>query len=195
MDSGTEDPVIATLNFGKQAKAYLESVVTKEEPKHVMVTQEPAAPEEIIPEELSADAAEIMGKELPKDPKALLLMWGELTELQKKIKSVEMEIRKKVANHFVPNPEEGTNTVDLGKGWKVKVKHKLSRTADEAMFATVFEELGDDYAKEDLFKFKPTLIQSKYNKLSDANKVIFDQCIVMKPGSPTIEIVPPKEEK
>ena len=198
-----KEPVKTTLDYGGMTREWLErQQSTKQAVKHPMVTkeepkEEPASAADT--NELNSSITEMLGKVLPDDPNLQLLMWQELADLQKKLKVLEMDMRKKMAAHFFPSPTEGTNTVDIGKGWKVKLKHTINRTADEAAFEGVFEELnklGDEaFQKEDLFKFKPELKKAQYNKFSDKQKGIFDQCLIIKPGSPAIEVVAPKEEK
>jgi len=210
MDSGdTEEPVEFTLNCGKQAREWLLSQEPKEEePKHTMVTAdekaalaqgaESAEKESEEEAELQKDIEGFLGKSLPTDPNMRLLVWKELEVLQKKLKAVEMAMRKQMTGEFFIKPKEGTNTHEMGKGWKLKLKHTINRKADEAMFETVFGEggeLGEGFEKEDYFKFKPELIKSKYNTLSKDQRTIFDQCLIIKDGSPALEIVPPKEKK
>lgn len=200
-----DDPIGTTLRYGNMTRVWLERQQTTEQAvKHPMVTpeKEEAEPDMSTAEanELATDIAGFLGKALPDDPNMRLLMWQELSTLQKKLKAVEMAMRKQMAEEFFTNPNEGTNTFDMGKEWKLKLTHKINRSPDEASFEGVFAELNADdtitaFTKEDLFKFKPELKKAAYNKLTDKQRNIFDQCLVIKPGSPELKLVPPKEKK
>jgi hypothetical protein len=134
-------------------------------------------------------------KDLPQDKHLRLLAWQELHGLQKQLKKAEMELRKELTGAFfdIANAKEGTNTSDLGNGWKLKYKHKLDRKPDEAAFEAVFSRLPEG-SKDSLIKFKPEVSIKAYRSLSETNRKIFEECLIIKPGSPELELVPPKEK-
>jgi hypothetical protein len=137
------------------------------------------------------EIADFLKRALPEDPNSRLLAWAEVAELQKKLKALEMTLRTELATHFCPNPKEGTNTVDLGQGWKVKVKHTLNRSVDEAALDAVLAEMPEG-SKEALLKYKPDLKIAAYKALALSDKKVFDQAVTTKPGSPAMELVAPK---
>ena len=130
--------------------------------------------------------------ELPSDPHLRLVAWHDIAELLKKVKAVESKLRGELVTTFFPAPVEGTNTVDLGNDWQVKLVGKVARKCDEAAFAAVFEQLPRG-AKQKLIKFKPDLILKEYKKLPPDQRLIFDQALIIKPGSPTLSLIPPKD--
>ena len=131
---------------------------------------------------------------LEEDPNMLLSEWAEVAESLKNLKKKELEMRNKLVDHFFPKPVEGTNTFDLGNAWKLKDKHKINRSCDEASFDSVFEKLPEGF-KDSLIKFKPSVNLKEYRRLSDAHRNIFDECLIIKPGTPELALVPPKEKK
>lgn len=145
---------------------------------------------------IADEIASIIEKKLPEDPNMQLVLWSDLNALQKKLKQLEMELRTKMVEQFFETAKlkEGTNTADLGNGWKLKYKHALNRKFDEAAMAAVFLEL-DEGLSDAIVKNKPELVIKEYRRLSDKHRAIFDQCLIIKPASPALELVKPKEKK
>ena len=150
--------------------------------------------EEKMSESIQDELANFIGKELPKDPNLRLLAWHELQALQKKLRVIEMDLRKEMTAHFfdVATAKEGTNTADIGNGWKVRYKHGLDRKCDEAAFEAVFAKLPEG-SKETLIKFKPEVNIKGYRALPEESRKIFEECLIIKPSSPALELVAPKE--
>lgn len=121
----------------------------------------------------------------------LLAKWQDVAKELKSLKVQEMDMRKKLSKHFFPNPKEGTNTCDLGNEWKAKTNHKVNRKCDEAVFEAVFSRLPRG-SKSSLIKFEPKLIVKAYKSLTDKERKIFDECLIISDGSPTLSVVPPK---
>jgi hypothetical protein len=111
----------------------------------------------------------------------------------------EQELRKQVASLFFTEPKEGVNTIDLAQKWKLKLTYKVDRKVDEASIAAVKEQLTEmGISIDTLLQYKPSLATSAYKSLVDVNPLagkIFDQALIIKPASPTLELVPPKEAK
>lgn len=107
----------------------------------------------------------------------------------------EAELRKQVFAAFFDTPSEGTNTVDLPNGWKLKGVYKLDRKVDESSLDAVKEgmrvEMGVN--PDPLVKYTPSLVKSKYNGLTQEQKNFFDAALTIKPQSPTLELVQPEE--
>lgn len=135
------------------------------------------------------------------DEVAKLTEWHNALEAAIQVKSViekEQALRKEVASLFFPNPKEGTNTVDLAGGFKLKLTYKIDRKLDEAALPTIQQQLREFGVNPDpLVTMKPDLDTKAYKSLVQVNKdaaSIFGQCIISKPASPTLEIVPPKSK-
>lgn len=120
--------------------------------------------------------------------------WQEAKRLLDINKAVEIKLRKELFGEFFPIPEEGTNTFELPEGWKIKGGYKLERKVDEAALPAVNAQLDDlGVAFDKLVAFKPSLVKKEWNKLSEEAKLVFDEALITKPGTPTLEVVPPKE--
>ena len=127
----------------------------------------------------------------------LLQQWVKAEEEAKAVKPIiakELALRKKVFTSFLAEPKEGTNYVELSNGWRLKLTHKLNRTVDEAALPAVADLLKSKGVSIDtLVDYKPSLKLAVYRELADENKHLFDQALIMKPSTPTVEMVPPKE--
>jgi hypothetical protein len=86
--------------------------------------------------------------------------------------------------------------MDLDQGWTLKLTHKIDRKVDEAALPAVQEQLRLlEINPDPLVKMKPDLDTKAYKALKlvnpDAAKV-FEQALIIKPASPTLELVAPK---
>ena len=138
----------------------------------------------------------------------LLVHWQEAKEALEKAKEAEMFLRKKVVDFaFDPNKQSGTENVDLGNGYKLKAVKKLNygfiknaeNKLDKAAIDKALAKIEKDGAvgeliAERLVKWTPDLSLSEYKLLSDKHKAIIDSVIVTSDGSPTLEIVEPKNK-
>lgn len=138
----------------------------------------------------------------------LLVSWQEAKEALEKAKEAEMFLRKKVVDFaFDPNKQSGTENVDLGNGYKLKAVKKLNygfiknaeNKLDKAAIDKALAKIEKDGAvgeliAERLVKWTPDLSLSEYKLLSDKHKAIIDSVIVTSEGSPTLEIVEPKNK-
>jgi len=114
----------------------------------------------------------------------------------KPIIAKEQELRKQVFAAFYPTPKEGTNTLDLAEGWKLKGVYKLDRKIDEAALPAVTEQLREMGVNADtLVKWTPSLKTAIYKELTAEQRAVFDQALIIKPGLPTIELVAPKTKE
>src|SRR5574337_316819 len=105
----------------------------------------------------------------------------------------EAALRKQVMAAFFPSPKEGVNAFDLQADWKLKGTYKLDRKIDEAALPAVQEQMREAGHNPDPYiKFVPELNTTIYKAASAEIKAILDHAIIMKPASPTVELVPPK---
>jgi hypothetical protein len=105
----------------------------------------------------------------------------------------EMELRRLVASTFWPKPEEGVNKTTLPLGYTLKYTHKLDRKVDPAARQAVIEAMQKQlFNTEGLIREVPEVNIKAYRELSDAARLIFDQCLIIRNGAPTLEIVAPK---
>lgn len=107
----------------------------------------------------------------------------------------EMALRKAVVASFWPTPAEGTNNQDLNAGWKLKYVHSFDYKVDDAALPLLREELAKEQVSLDgLFKYSAALVLKEYRTLGDNIKSKVDQVLTIKPKSPTLELIPPKEQ-
>lgn len=135
-----------------------------------------------------------------------LFEWYKVQEELKKVKAREMILRMKVFKAFFPMPKEGTNTVELDKhpilagteptGFVLKGTSVISREVDDAATTALLPELTKRKINvSDLIKRKPSLVVAEYRKLTEEEMQFFDQCLTIKPGSPSLEITLPAKRK
>lgn len=136
--------------------------------------------------------------EIPDNPLTTQLIgaWYKLAEQLKKLKSSEYLMRQEIFKKAFPKPKEGTNNYGLDDGYVLKGNHVLNRNIDEGAFKALKEQLLEAEVKiDDLVEYKPSLVKREYNKLTESQRKIFDQCLVIKPGSPSLEVVLPAKAK
>ena len=126
------------------------------------------------------------------DPKKLE-KWFLLRDQLKEIKEAENALRMEIFHKAFPEPVEGTNKVELGDGYILKATYPMNRKVDVAVLTAITEQLKDNHIKVDkLIKWEPELMIKGYRTLDEEELAIFDQCLIIKEGSPQMEIVKPK---
>lgn len=161
--------------------------------------------------QLRAHYATLTPEEWTKERDKLLEQWRKEDAIVAAAKAAEMETRTKLVTLlFDPAKDEGTETLELGNGWKVKAQKKLNYTlgnsrADpkfkdvEAALDTIesLPEIAEaSFIAERLVRWKPELTLTEYRNLNtDARyakiKEIIDRVLTVKPGSPSLELIEP----
>ena len=119
--------------------------------------------------------------------------WYRLQDELRKIKTKEMLLRRKIFEAVFPDPKEGTNSVELGDGYVLKGKHVINRSIDEGSLQAMSKELQEAGINTDeLIEWKPSLKTREYRKLTAEQIHLFDQVLIVKDGSPGLEIVQAK---
>lgn len=130
--------------------------------------------------------------------------WFKLQDQLKKIKASEMLLRTKIYKGLFISPKEGTNSLPLAEGWVLKAKRTINREVDLAALnvnslvdpATQMSRLSaNGIHPESLIKWKPELVTAAYRALTAEQMEIFNECLVIKDGSPSLEIVLPAKAK
>lgn len=124
-----------------------------------------------------------------------MIEWYTAAEQMEVLKKREAILRVKLFKAFFPTPVEGTNSYELPDGFMMKGIHVINRSVDQAVLTT----LATEFAKQqiniaELIKWKPELVKSIYNTLSAEQKQLFDQALVIKEGTPQLDIVMPKRK-
>jgi len=119
--------------------------------------------------------------------------WYEAAEQLKALKNKEMLLRTKVFQAKFPAPEEGTNSTPLDNGWVLKGKYGYNRDLDMDAISTMADELREaGVVMENLIRHKPELITTAYRCLTQEQRNLVDNCLRIKPSTPSLEIVLPK---
>lgn len=137
----------------------------------------------------------------------LLLRWKNAKETLNIAKEAEMQLRNRIVNDsglFDPEKEEGTQTVSLGAGWKVKAVKginysTLNSNGEAFQVLAQLDQMGEvvSHIAKDLFKFDANLRTGKYKELAKVNPEAYkllQTIITTKPASPTLELVAPKSK-
>ena len=131
-----------------------------------------------------------------------LKRWYELCAELDRIKAAEAMLRSRIFKQFFPNPTEGSKDnkypLNDGTGAILQADHKINRTVLEpeldALKSAIKEE-GSNLPKlpfNKLIKYKPELVKAEYNKLTEEERKVMDQALLIKPGTPQMEIKSPK---
>ena len=131
-----------------------------------------------------------------------LARWYKLKNQLAKVKGEEAMLRSRIFKHYFPTPTEGSkeNKVPLndGTGAILQADHVINRTVDEQQLEalrTAIAEKGSNLPQinlANLIRWKPELNKTEYNKLSTDERHTMDTALIIKPGSPQLEIKIPK---
>jgi hypothetical protein len=126
--------------------------------------------------------------------------WYELKKQMDEMKNKEVVLRQFIFAGLFPTPEEGTNTYPLndGTGAVAKGVHTINRAVQVELLAELakVQAMPDSNQPklelEKLVKWKPEVSIKEYRLLTDEQRLLFDQVLVIKPGMPGLDIVIPK---
>ena len=128
-----------------------------------------------------------------------LVEWYNLKVQLKAMKALadkEMLLRKKIFGGLFPKPTEGVNAHTMPDGYIVKGTYKIDRKIEIAVLKSCTESFIERGVSPDsLVEYKPELCLSAYRKLTEEQAAIFDECLIIKPASPELVIVPPAAPK
>lgn len=140
----------------------------------------------------------------------LLVKHQQLKDALEKAKEAEMNLRKYIVNRVFPNATEGTNTLELGNGYKAKavVKYNYNLDPDLDKVEDALERIarmGNEgaFIAERLVKWSADFLLTEYRKLQEpdateiqkAIKKEIDSVLTITEAAPTFEIKEPKVKK
>lgn len=105
----------------------------------------------------------------------------------------ERALRRELIDAYFPEPKEGSNKADIGGGWTLEHYRWIDYQIDEAVVPAVTTQLPPGFL-DHLLRYKPELQLKNYRTLPKEYKDVFDQCVISKPGSPSVKLVAPKSE-
>ena len=122
--------------------------------------------------------------------------WYKATEELTRAKQKEILLRLRIFKHYFPNPVEGTNTFALPDGYEIKGVHKINRTVEPAALEVLKPQFAEALISLDkLIKYEPDLVIKEYRTLTDDQRNLFDQALIVKDGTPDVKIVLPAKNK
>ena len=134
-----------------------------------------------------AEMVEVLGR--PPATEADLAEWYKLQEQLRNLKFQEMFLRRHIFSSFFPGATEGSHVVPISNGFELVAKVPYDYKVDEASFKALKEEFEKaGLAADKLVRWKPELEKRQYNTLTAEEKLLFDQCMTIKPGSPSLAI-------
>jgi len=138
------------------------------------------------------------------DKDALLLQWEAADKALEQAKQIEIGLRNQVLKlMYGPSVDkDGTENIDLGKGYILKAVFKQNFTldkSDDKVDACLgkLEKSGENgnFIAERLVHWKPHISVAEYKELSDIHKKIIGEVLTIKPGQASLEIIAPKASK
>lgn len=125
-----------------------------------------------------------------------LQTWYVMQEQLRKLKDQETALRKRIFKTYFPTPVEGTNKFDLPYQYVLKGTYPIDRKVDAPVLKANAEVFTEKLIRVDLLvEWEPKLSVSQYRKLTEEQTAVFDRCLIVKPGSPSLEIVLPAKAK
>lgn len=141
----------------------------------------------------------------------LLMEWQKKKEAIETAKAEEMELRKYIVKREFPKAEEGTNTKELGEGYKLKAVVNMNyNLADNDTVEATLEKLTSMGAAgsaiaDRLVSWKPNFLKTEYRQLQEDSEKgsqfaktalnIIGEMLTIVEGAPKLDIVEPKAKK
>lgn len=136
------------------------------------------------------------------DVNSLIMEWYSVKQQADELTKKERELRQAIdqSQLFDASKTNGTQNYDLGRGYKLKLVRRenvnvANKNYEAAHAIVALRNLGPVEAERanEIFKFDARLSETTYRKLTPAELAIVDPLITRKPGSPSVELVLPKE--
>lgn len=121
---------------------------------------------------------------------ALLAEWHKAQDTLAEAKERESRLRKLLlADFFTSLKPEGTTSLDLGEGWKLKATTSLDyKVHDAPRLLSVAEAIQSPH----LVKTRYDLSLAAYRELKGDDKLLVDHCLIVKPASTQLKLEAPK---
>lgn len=133
------------------------------------------------------------------DKMDLLSRWHEAQESLRQAKEAEADLRKQVVEEFfskVPQDAEGTFSLQIGGGYKLKSQYKLTRKVNQEALHEMKEQIeAVGVNLDEVIHWTPVLRMAAYNTLTLDQKQVFDEIIESKQSFPALKIEAPKPQE
>lgn len=118
-----------------------------------------------------------------------LAEWYSIKQKLDEYKTKEMAMRKAIFAQWFPDAVEGVNRFELPDNYLLKGSRIINRSVETASLQAMADKFKEAGINTDvLVQYKPELKISAYRDLSDEQRHLFDQCLIIKDGSPVLEI-------
>jgi hypothetical protein len=127
------------------------------------------------------------------EDQALINEWYQADGQQRHWQEKERELRAKVVAAFGKKGDDatGTTNIELPAGWNLKIVQNLDyKLNDEKLDAALAQ--FDPVLAEALIGWKPSLATSVYKKLAPEQQALLNDCLTIKPSSPSVKLEAPK---
>lgn len=146
----------------------------------------------------------------------LITNWLKQKELAEAYIEAERNLRQEIVSKLFPNPRKGTNRYELPQDYALKLvnslsytlgdKDKVDDTGKKISIREQVEKLQDqidlisEVYGDRLIRWKPEIVASEYEKLSDNNvieskiKALIDELLTIKPAMPQLSLEEPKKK-
>jgi len=114
---------------------------------------------------------------------ALVEQWIEVQKQLSSLKTIELNLRKKVIAKY-PG-ELGTSHAKVDKDVSLKITRGVSRTVDNEVLSQIYADLSDE--EKECVVYKPSLSLTKYNDLPNGS--VLSTAVTTKPSLPSIKVI------
>ncbi len=135
----------------------------------------------------------------PEITKEDLIAWSKLKVDLAVVKEKEMALRKRIYSAYFVGAKEGTNKHQLANDYILKAVRVVDRKVEIGTLQALAVDGGQlqqhGINANELIEWKPELKIAEYRKLTPEQVRVFDQALIIKDGSPQMEIVLPASAK
>lgn len=153
--------------------------------------------------------AKVQQVSLSPELSAKLQAWNQAAASLAVVKEQEFALRQELVLQagFDLTKLEGTQTIDIGNGWRLKAEkgqnYVLTNKGGETerLLAAIATDLQRPDIATSLVEWKPDMKKKMYKELvplAETNPKVKEAlaiALTVKPGAPTLELIPPEEEK
>lgn len=130
---------------------------------------------------------------------SLISEWYTVAQQLKDLQDKERDLRHRVVSEIFPNvPQdaEGTFSMPLGGGYKIKSQYKISRKINTEALDEMRERIEATGVKlDEVIHWTPVLRMAAYNTLTLDQRQVFDEIIESKQSIPALKIEAPKPQE
>ena len=116
--------------------------------------------------------------------------WSAIKEHMRELEAREKLLRDSIFFAAFPDFDEGTQTKNLGNGWRLRGVCRVNRVLDQG----VYYSMADDPAVATLVDQKPALRQSAWKALPEKERVRLAALVTERAGMPALELLAPQED-